>query len=161
MHLTCPLVVTRSSRPCQTLGMHELKSLHLHSFLHKPCLPTTPITKWTATHLSQSQRRQPTHSPSIKAPWPATTSTFGFIFHSPLTPPPYLHPHNSLLPLSHEIAAAPCSHGRPWPWKLLQDEAPSSLKLSLTMRASLSLSSLLTLDESSSLSPFFSHKIGS
>jgi hypothetical protein len=54
-------------------------------------------------------------------------------------------------------AAPPSNHGRPWPWKPLQDATPSSLKLPLTMRASLSLSSPLIFDESSSLSPFSSH----
>jgi hypothetical protein len=57
--------------------------------------------------------------------------------------------------------AAPCSHGRPWPWKSTKMKLPSSLKLPLTMRASLSLSSPLTLAESLSISPFSSHKIGS
>jgi hypothetical protein len=55
----------------------------------------------------------------------------------------------------------PKLHGRSWPWKATKMKLPSSLKLILTMRASLSLSSPLTFDESSSLSLFPSHKIGS
>ena len=57
--------------------------------------------------------------------------------------------------------AAPCLHGRPWPWKATKMELPSFLKLPLTMRAPLSLSPPPTFDESSSISPFSSHKIGS
>jgi hypothetical protein len=69
--------------------------------------------------------------------------------------------HPSLPDLGHAVDIPIKYTHNTWPWKELQDEAPSSLKLLLTMRASLSLSSPLTLDESSSLSLFPSHKIGS
>ena len=109
------------SRPClcmSTLVINFSLSTLLH--LGKPltlCLFPIPliISAWVkffphkpATHLGQSRKRQPTPSPSIKRPWPATPLPLLSFF----TSHSFLH---SLPSLSYLSPTSFCSPKAPWP----------------------------------------------